>query len=72
MVLGWYSNLPKDELPPRNIWWSGELLDSWFEDVEKRRDRKASGKASPSTYSQAEEVPSMGNQLVDRDELIPR
>lgn len=70
MVLGWYENLPKEEVPPRNIWWSGELLDDWFQDVEKRRDRKASGRQS--TYEQADDSPSMGNQLVDREDYIPR
>ena len=70
MVLAWHENLPKDELPPRNIWWSGELLDKWFKDVEEKRHKKATGKRS--TYDDADEVPSMGNQLVDRDMLIPR
>jgi len=70
MVLGWFENLPKDEVPPRNIWWSGDLLDHWFEEVDRRRGKKALGKRS--TYEEADEVPYMGNQLVDRDELIPR
>lgn len=69
MILGWFENLPKDEIPPRNIWWSGDLLDTWFEDVERRRNKK-SGKKS--TYDEAEEAPSMGNQLVDKEALIPR
>lgn len=69
MILGWYSNLPKEEIPPRNLWWSGKLLDQWFEDVERRRNKK-SGKKS--TYDEADEVPSMGNQLVDKESLIPR
>lgn len=70
MVLSWHENLPKDEVPPRNLWWSGDLLDNWFEDVERRRKKKSSGKKS--TYEAADEVPSMGNQLSDREELIPR
>lgn len=72
MVLGWHENLPKNEIPPRNIWWSGKLLDQWFEDVDERRKRKASGKSS--TYDEADEVPSMGNQLAEeaKKNLIPR
>jgi hypothetical protein len=70
MVLSWHENLPKDEVPPRNLWWSGDLLDNWFEDVERRRKKKSSGKKS--TYEAAEESPSMGNQMFDREELIPR
>ena len=71
MILSWHENLPKDEIPPRNLWWSGDLLEIWFEDVEGNRKRKSSGKPR-STYEAADEVPSMGNQLVDRDKLIPR
>lgn len=72
MVLSWNENLPKDEVPPRNIWWSGKMLDDWFRDVERRRDKKASGKQS--TYDAADEVPSMGNQLAEeaKETLIPR
>lgn len=72
MILGWFENLPKDEIPPRNLWWSGELLDQWFEDVRARRDKKTSGRRS--TYEEADDSPSMGNQLADeaRDKLIPR
>ncbi len=70
MILSWHENLPKEEIPPRHLWWSGDLLENWFEEVEGKRKRKASGKRS--TYEAADEVPSMGNQLVDRDELIPR
>lgn len=70
MILSWHENLPKDEVPPRNLWWSGDLLDNWFEDVERRRNKKLSGKKS--TYEAADEVPSMGNLLSDKEELIPR
>ncbi len=70
MVLSWFENLPKDDVPPRNLWWSGDRLDDWFEDVERRRKRKSSGKKS--TYEAADEVPSMGNQLVDDEQRIPR
>jgi len=70
MVLSWFENLQKDEVPPRRLWWSADLLDDWFKDVDKRRTKKTQGKQS--TYEGAEEVPSMGNQLVDREALIPR
>jgi hypothetical protein len=72
MVLGWHENLPKDEIPPRNIWWSGKLLDQWFEDVERRRDKKSGTRRS--TYDEADDVPSMGNTLAEdaKEKLIPR
>ncbi|KKL16022.1 hypothetical protein LCGC14_2499750 [marine sediment metagenome] len=70
MVLSWFENLPKDDVPPRNLWWSGDMLDDWFEEVERRRKKKSSGKKS--TYEAADEVPSMGNQLVDDEQRIPR
>lgn len=72
MVISWHENLPKDEVPPRHIWWSGDLLDNWFEDVDRRRKRKTTGKSS--TYDEADETPSMGNQLAEevREKLIPR
>lgn len=69
-MLSWHENLPKDEIPPRNVWWSGELLDEWFEGVERRRKKKYSGTGS--TYDRAEDSPMTGNALIDRDELIPR
>lgn len=59
-VLSWHEKLPKDEVPPRHIWWSVELIDKWFEDVERRRKRKYSGKGS--TYEDADDAPMVGNQ----------
>ena len=70
IVLSWFENLPRDEQPPRSIWWSGKLLDSWFKEVERRRKRASSGKKS--TYDEAEDSPMSGNVLVDRDKLTPR
>lgn len=64
MVISWYEKLPKDEVPPRHIWWSGELIDKWFLDVEKKREKKT-GKSS--TYESADEVPMMGNQMANDD-----
>lgn len=56
-VLSWYENLPKDEVPPRWIWWSGELLEQWFEDVTERRNKRTKGKRDD------EDVPLMSNAL---------
>jgi hypothetical protein len=61
-VLSWHEKLPKDEIPPRHIWWSGDLIDKWFEDVEKKRKAKTMPKGS-STFANADEVPMMGNEL---------
>jgi hypothetical protein len=57
-VLSWHEKLPKDEVPPRYLWWSVDLIDKWFKDVERKRKRKSSG----STYDSADEVPMMGNE----------
>ncbi len=46
------------------------MLDDWFKEVERRRTKRSSGKKS--TYEAADEVPSMGNQLVDDEQRIPR
>lgn len=71
MVLSWHENLPKDDVPPRHIWWSSDMLDKWFEEVERRRKKQSSG-GKKSTYETADEVPSMGNQLLDREDTVPR
>lgn len=67
MVLSWFEKLPKDEMPPRHIWWSGKLIDKWFKDVEKKRKAKSSSKGPSSTYESADEVPMMGNQMAKDD-----
>lgn len=62
-VISWHENLPRDEQPPRHIWWSVELLDEWFENVnEKRNDRTGSGRRR-SSYDEAEDVPMTENEL---------
>jgi hypothetical protein len=63
VVFSWYENLPKDEQPPRHIWWSGDLLDKWFKDVQEQRDGR--GKKT-SSYDRADDVPMSSNELVDR------
>lgn len=60
-VLSWFENLPKNEQPPRHIWWSDKLLDEWFESV--REERKGSNKRS--RYDQAEDAPMMESSLAD-------
>jgi len=60
MVISWHENLPRDEQPPRHIWWSGELLDKWFRNVEEERSSR-SAKRSPSSYEDADDVPMSQN-----------
>ncbi len=59
MVISWYENLPRKEQPPRHIWWSDELLDEWFRNVQE--DRDAGRKRS--SYQDAEDVPMTSNEL---------
>ena len=68
-VLSWHENLPKDEIPPRHIWWSGDLLDEWFRTVDRKRKEKHGGRQS--TYDAADDAPMVGNKLID-EQMIPR
>lgn len=70
-VLSWHEHLPKDEVPPRHIWWSPERIDAWFGKVQEDRDRKHGGSRKGSTYDNADDAPMTSNKLVDRDGLIP-
>lgn len=70
-VLSWFENLPEDEQPPRKLWHSDELLAEWFEEVELKRKRGSTGRHKTS-YEDADDVPMMGNELVDRSQLIPK
>ena len=71
-VLSWHENLPKDEIPPRHIWWDSEAVEDWFRKVQEARDRRfGSGKKSESTFDQADDSPMTGNLLVNRDLLRP-
>lgn len=62
-VFSWFENLPEDEQPPRAIWWSSELLDDWFEEVKKAREK---GRSVGSSYDRADDAPMVSNELVDR------
>ena len=61
MVISWHENLPKDEQPPRHIWWSADLLDEWFRNVEEERNSRST--TSRSSYDEADDVPMAGNVL---------
>ncbi len=63
MVISWYENLPKDEQPPRHIWWSGELLDEWFRNVEEARGSRSTKKSS--SYEDADDAPMSANVLAE-------
>lgn len=62
-VLSWYENLPKEEQPPRKIWWSGELVDAWFAEVREQRESKSSGGRKRSSWDEGTEVPLTDNDL---------
>jgi len=65
-VISWHENLPTDEQPPRHVWFSADLVDKWFRDVEKKRSAKYdnSGKKR-SSYDEAEDVPMSRNELTE-------
>lgn len=65
-VISWFENLPRDEVPPRHIWWSQELLDEWFVEVQERREKGASGRRSRSSYDEAKDVPMTTNEFADQ------
>lgn len=64
-VLSWFENLPKDEQPPRHIWWSEDLLEQWFEDVRDKRESKYGGSRRTS-YDTADDAPMMENELASQ------
>lgn len=56
-VISWHQ-LPRDERPPRHIWWSDKLLDQWFTNVYDSRNTKRR-----TSYEEAEDVPMTENEL---------
>lgn len=67
MVISWHENLPKDEQPPRHIWWSDKRLDEWFEKVREEREERGSGrKRRPSSYRDADDAPMLENEYAAR------
>ena len=37
-ILGWFENLPKDEIPPEQIWEDSEGLEEWWGSVTAKRE----------------------------------
>lgn len=63
-VLSWFENLPKDEQPPRHIWWSEDLLEDWFAEVSDNRKAKyGQGGRKRTSYEAADDVPMMENEV---------
>lgn len=69
-VMSWYENLPEEEQPPRNLWWSDKLLSEWFDKVNAERKEKYGG-SKKSTYEAADDVPMMSNEDADVERFIP-
>jgi hypothetical protein len=71
-VLSWFENLPDDEQPPRSIWWSEALQAEWFRNVkENRKNKHSRGGKKRSSYEQAQDVPMMQNEMIDRSGPVP-
>lgn len=37
-ILGWYENLPSDEVPPEYLWEDNEGLEQWWEEVKAKHE----------------------------------
>ena len=61
-----FSELPEDEVPPRNIWHHNERLDEWWKSVKQKRDEKYSGGKERQAVPQADEGSMQGNELAER------
>lgn len=70
VVLSWFENLPRNEQPPRHIWWSDELIDEWFKSVREERESRSGSKKRRSSYDEAQDVPMSENELAAQ--LRPR
>jgi hypothetical protein len=44
VFISWRENLPSKEQPPKSIWLDGNKLESWFKDVEAKREAEMKGK----------------------------
>lgn len=43
MILAWFENHVKEDLPPEHIWEDPEGLEEWWELVKDRKERHMSG-----------------------------
>lgn len=43
MILAWFENMQKADIPPEHIWEDPEGLEEWWKKVEERTERKFSG-----------------------------
>lgn len=66
MVISWHENLPRDEQPPRHIWWSEKLLDEWFEQIRAEREERGGKKKPRSSYADADDAPMTQNEYAAR------
>lgn len=48
MLLAWFENHPKEDIPPEHIWEDADGLDEWWERVKDRRERGVSAPSSSS------------------------
>lgn len=61
-VLSWFENLPQEEQPPRHIWWSGDLVNEWFDNVRVKRSASSGRKTA---YELADDVPMDANSFAE-------
>lgn len=45
MILAWFENHVKEDLPPEHIWEDPEGLEEWWDLVKDRKERQMSGGA---------------------------
>ncbi len=51
-VLGWQENLGQDEMPPQWLWVVEDELETWFEDVDRKRKEKYGSPAEDTEESE--------------------
>lgn len=55
MILAWFENHTKEDLPPDHIWEDPEGLEEWWDRVKERKESQSSGRSAPSSSDSGSE-----------------
>lgn len=68
IVLNWYENLQRDEVPPEYLWEDVEGLEQWWKDIEARREDGAPTKRGSQITRNADDPSGDGGtEMVEND-----